>query len=487
MVALIYYMALAGTCLSLFLLLPMLVGFGNGENDAAYDLLVYSLLGTFLFSSLLMAIRGREFRLDRENTLYLVVAAWIVFPLLAALPLRDLFAISYSEAVFEAVSAFTTTSAEGLRNPDGALRTAIFLRASIQWLGGLATLMTFVLILGPIRAGGMPKPRTSAGEAAGRTATGINRLGVQLIRAWLLLYVIAFALIMMSGVDAFSSAIFASSAVSTGAYAPSGAPVGDILGISGKLVVTLLTIIGATSIFWHRMILEGRTDTLRRHRESYVVIGLVLLVAMAFFVALRNVSGGTADDLPLQLSEALFSAASIVSTSAMESRPGMFALLGPMLILVLVSIGAGTYSTSGGIKLYRIGGMFFHAQAELSRLVYPHGVIPTRFGTEEYTPRLMKAIWTMFTAAITVMIVSSLLLAMSGMAWQASLTATIAAFANAGPVYSPEWVERGVAGWPAWSQMDTFQRAVLNIIMLAGRLEVIALVAVFNPLWWFRR
>lgn len=488
MVAVIYYIALVGTCLSLFLVFPALVGFGTGEIEAARNLLFHSLLGTFFFSLLLMSIRGREFHLDRVNSVYLVVASWILFPFLAAFPLSDTLGLTYFDGVFEAFSAFTTTSAEGLRAPETALKTGIFLRACIQWTGGLATLMTFVLFLGPIRAGGMPKPRTSAGEAAGRTASGINRLATQLIRAWLILTIIAFSLILMSGPDAYSSAILASSAISTGGYVPPGATLVDLLGNWGMLIVALISIIGATSIFWHQMILELRFDSLRKHRESYFLIAIIVLLAAAFFITLRQISGGaTAAQPATQLVESLFNATSIATTSGLESRTGMFALLSPMLVIALIGIGAGTYSTAGGVKLYRIGGMFFHSSNELSHLVYPHGVTRTGFGSQTYEAQVMKSIWTMFTAATTVIILASFLLALSGMSWQASITATLAAFSNAGPVYSPEWVQRGTAGWPSWAQMDTYQRSILGMTMLAGRLEVVAFIAVLNPYYWLQR
>ena len=218
MIALFNYLAVIGAFLSGSLILPAFVGFGTNDYDSGFTLLIYLAIGGFLSSTVMMATRGREISLDRVTSIYLSVISWIFFPLVMALPISDLFEISYADAVFEAVSAFTTTAADGIKNLEGVPPAAIFLRSNLQWTGGLATLLTFVLFLGPIRAGGLPKPRSSAGEAGGRTTTAINRIAWRMFQVFLFGTLVCFALLMLTGVDAFSSLILASTAMTAGGY-----------------------------------------------------------------------------------------------------------------------------------------------------------------------------------------------------------------------------------------------------------------------------
>ena len=156
MITAIHYIALLGSLLSASLLGPALFAYAQNEIDEAIKLSLYATLGGYFFYSLLMGVRGRRHDLNRVNTICLVLISWTLFPVLLAIPLSDLFVISYGEAVFEAFSAFTTTGADGIKNASSLPKSAIWLRYQIQWLGGFATLVTFTLFLGSIRIGGLP-------------------------------------------------------------------------------------------------------------------------------------------------------------------------------------------------------------------------------------------------------------------------------------------------------------------------------------------
>jgi len=129
------------------------------------------------------------------------------------------------------------------------------------------------------------------------------------------------------------------------------------------------------------------------------------------------------------MSEGIFNSASIVSTSGLQSRPGALSLLPPTLVLIVIFIGGGCYSTSGGIKFFRIGGMYSLAQYELN------------------------------------------------LNFHASFTAVIAAITNAGPLYAPEWSTGTNEVWPSYADMLTSQKTIITVVMLLGRLEVIAVIA----------
>ena len=293
---------------------------------------------------------------------------------------------------------------------------------------------------------------------------------------------------MLSGAGAFNSIILSFSALSTGGYSPADRPLLDAVPAATLVVMAFFLVLSATSIFWQRMLFRWEAANLRRHRESYFVIGAVLALVFAFTIAI-SIAAGAAQrpDSGTLVAEALFNAASVVSTSGMESRPGVFALLPELLVLALVAMGAATYSTAGGIKFFRFGALLFHSRTELTRLVYPNSIPVSQFGNEHYNLDLMKPIWTMFICVIATLSIGALALALSGMDYHASITAVVAAFANAGPIYSPEWVARGTEGWPEYAQMNANQLTILGIIMLLGRLEIVIVAAMLNPVFWLRR
>jgi trk system potassium uptake protein len=485
LVGLLNYLAQIGSLLSLSLLLPALVGFGTDDFRTGYMLLIYATFGLFLSLTVLAATRGRERSLGRVSSIYLAISAWLLFPVLAAIPLAGVFGVSYIDGLFEAVSALTTTAADGITNSQDAPAAALFLRVTLQWAGALCTLLTFVLFLGPVRTGGMPRPRTSSGEAVGHTRSGIKRSAWQFTQYFLISTIVCFALLMLTGVEAYDSLILASTAISAGGYLPPGSDLIDVANPATLMIMAMFFLVASTSVFWQGLILKMRWADLKGHRESYFLIGAAGVLSIVIYGAIQQASGGAAQVSWFErVSEAIFNATSLVSTSGLQTRPGIFALLPPLLVVTVLIIGGGCYSSAGGVKLYRVGGMIFHAQTELSRLVYPHGIHRTHFGSELYSLGLMKSIWTMFTAAMMTILIGANVLAVSGMDFQASLMATVAAFSNAGPAYSVDWVGFGAAGWPAYFEMDAVQKLLLSGIMLFGHLEVIALIVALNPFYW---
>ncbi|MCB1415761.1 MAG: TrkH family potassium uptake protein [Nitratireductor sp.] len=488
MFALFNYIGLVGTFISAVLLIPALTAFGFRETENGFSLLIYAALGGFLSVNLLVATQGRGSMLKRGTALMLAVFGWVLFPVALAFPIAGTFSISYSDALFEAVSALTTTAADGLGSLETRPASAIVLRASLQWIGGLLTILTFLVLLGPTGVGGLPKTRRSIGEGAGRVATGISRMTSSLTRYYVGATLVCFALLLLTGVSPFDSLILSSTAISSGGYLPPDGQLFELGTPATLLVMAFFFMLAATSVYWHRMVGRWQIDNLRRHRESYYLIAIMAAISMFLLIIFLTTPGmrQAAGTFSL-ISEAIFNAASLVSTSGLQSNAGIFTLLSPAFVFAVLLIGGGTYSSAGGLKFYRVGAMLFHARQDLAKLVYPHAVAPRHFGTETYNLQIMKAIWVMSISSIVAIAVGSGLLAMLGLDFQASITASVAAFTNAGPAYSPDWAPRGTEGWLAYHEMSSGMKFALAAIMLVGHLEVVAFLVVINPFRWLGR
>ena len=488
MFALFNYIGLVGTFISAVLLIPALTAFGFRETENGFSLLIYAALGGFLSVNLLVATQGRGSMLKRGTALMLAVFGWVLFPVALAFPIAGTFSISYSDALFEAVSALTTTAADGLGSLETRPASAIVLRASLQWIGGLLTILTFLVLLGPTGVGGLPKTRRSIGEGAGRVATGISRMTSSLTRYYVGATLVCFALLLLTGVSPFDSLILSSTAISSGGYLPPDGQLFELGTPATLLVMAFFFMLAATSVYWHRMVGRWQIDNLRRHRESYYLIAIMAAISMFLLIIFLTTPGmrQAAGTFSL-ISEAIFNAASLVSTSGLQSNAGIFTLLSPAFVFAVLLIGGGTYSSAGGLKFYRVGAMLFHARQDLAKLVYPHAVAPRHFGTETYNLQIMKAIWVMSISSIVAIAVGSGLLAMLGLDFQASITASVAAFTNAGPAYSPDWAPRGTEGWLAYHEMSIGMKFALAAIMLVGHLEVVAFLVVINPFRWLGR
>ena len=99
-------------------------------------------------------------------------------------------------------------------------------------------------------------------------------------------------------------------------------------------------------------------------------------------------------------------------------------------VLFVALIGGSGLSTAGGIKFYRIGALTTLAGTELRRLIYPHSVRESRFGSVPYSLDMMKAILSSLFVALLTVTVAMVLLATGLPNFESAVTAAIAAFSN---------------------------------------------------------
>lgn len=489
MTAVVFYLASLGAVLSIAMTVPVLIAFGLEETEVGIKMFSHVVAWGFISIGVLFSIIGRNRALSRLGGIYLCLIAWILFPAFIAFAIMDLLDIPYVQALFEAFSTFTTNGASTIVNPEVTPKSVITFLAVLQWLGGLATLITVSVILAPSGFGGLcEEAHNTLGHSLVSSPVRLHQFCRDLAQVYMTLTALCFSALLLVGVGAFNGLILSMTAISSGGILPGGESLDIIAGYGGMFVMSLFLVIGGTSIYWHRMVVFWQKEYLRTHRESYYFLVLWVIVGLAFTSVIFSASGQSTDAGQLSaLSEGLFNSASIISTSGLQSRPGIFPLLPPILVLALLFVGGGSFSTAGGLKLFRIGGMISQSVHELNRLIYPSIVRPAHFGSQLYDLKLMKAIWSFFAAAVIVIFIGSLLLTANGLNFQAAFTASISNFTTAGPAYGPEWSAATAQGWPEYFEMTPAAQMILVVLMLAGRLELIALLALFNLSYWRNR
>ncbi len=479
MATLVYYIAAIGSFLSASLVFPALVAFGFSETEIGFRVLMYALFGGFVFAAILLSATGTDDGISRNQTIVLAIFSWIFFPAVYCIPIADMTGSGIVDAVFQSYSSFTTTGAVVFDNIEQVPKSVMFMLAQFQWLGGYATLITLILVLAPWRIGGLPQiAEVSIAASIVATHQRLGRFCLDIFQVYTLMTVICFACLMLIGVNPYDASILSFSALSTGGILPGTAPLDGLLGAGGLLVLSFFLFIGATSVFWHSDIGRLHFPELFRHRESYYILGSILALGMYISYTLLKLAGSTAVLSPtMAFAEGLFNATSIVSTSGMQSRPGVLSVLPHILVLMLVFIGGGCFSTAGGIKHFRIGGIYHYANVELNRLIFPSLVGRDRFGATKYDSEFIKALWAILSVLIAVLGIVTILLSVSGLEFQQAFTAALAAITNSGPVYGPFWGSGAAEDWPTYGQLPDFHKVLMTLTMVLGRLEVIAVFA----------
>ena len=489
MLSVLFYLACVGLFITLSMFGPLAIALFAGETAQALRFGFYILLGGFVFGAPVLALIGRLQLIPQIGKLILVLLVWTVLPFASSIIIYDMSDLSYVDSLFETFSGFTTTGSTTLNTVEIWPQSLLFWRVQTQWLGGFMTLLTIIMVIAPMGVGGL-SARSSAFTVGADFRASQDRLAVfvfNLALLYSLTTVICFFGFFITGTRAFYAATMAMTATSTGGFLPFDDSLDQIIGPMGQAIFAVFLIVGATSVFWHRMVLKGQFYGLVRHRESYSVIALIIIIALTFTLLAIAAVGLNAQSPIVFLIQGLLNAASLVATSGIQSQPGYFTLLPLVVILFIILVGGSAFSTSGGLKHYRIGAMVVQSWSELDRLVYPNMIQPSHFGSQRFDINLMKAIWGFFVAAILTLMFGTLVISASGLPFEAALTATIAAFSTAGPIYSAGWSHAVSGAWPAYSAFPDAAKLGLVAIMLLGRLEVIAIIGLLSTRYWRSR
>lgn len=480
----LYYISFLFGALAFAGILPAIVAWAYEETAAMTDFIMLSLLGTFMPAMVFQAIRGHERQLTRYHGFVLCLSVWLLLPLYAALPFVIIGDYTIIDALFEATSGMTTSGATVTGSVDALPRSLVFWRSELQWFGGLLTLITILFVLAPGAVGGLPSRHIRLIDPQHHDRESLHAIHVirQIVAGYSLMTLLCAMALYMVGLEFFDAICLAFATVSTGGFMPRDGTLETYQSNAVLLVLSLFMLVGATSLLWHRMIISRRVQLIMEHRESYLVLILGLGLGLIFAVTFYQLAGSAAVLHPLTaLTEGITTGISVMSSTGFDARTAGMTVLPLPLLLMACFIGGTTFSASGGLKLYRIGGMLTQSLREVERLVHPHGVRPSRFGSQPYDMQLMKAIWTAFCLSILVVVVTMAILSLlDGLPMPAALTAALGNLSLIGQIYSTGWIQ--AADWPAYADFSMEGKLALVMTMISGRLDVVLIFSVLNQI-----
>jgi trk system potassium uptake protein TrkH len=472
--------------LSALMLFPALTAWSRGESDAALVFVTTAILAAGGSLALIVALRGITVPARRVHALMLVCLVWPLLAAIAAVPIWLTAEKSYLNAMFEALSAVTTTGFTLIGNLDAAPAAILAWRAGLQWYGGFLALLAVTLILAPLAIGGLPQRRLSFMDESAqsrqiRLVSQIRLIGV----AYGMTTLACLLWLLAASVPQFEALCLAMATVSTGGMTVHDGPIETFVSPLGQVGLIGFMIIGSTSIIWQGMILRADRQQLAQHRESYYGLALILVIGLVIATSYHSALGRTPGTLLTALREGIFTAASIVSTTGFHVREESFSVLPVGVLFALVLVGGGAMSTAGGLKLFRVGILAAQGARELSLSLFPHGVDPLVVGGRRWDREILQGIYAMVLVFAVVMVGTMAVLSYQGIPFEPAMIASISAMSNAGPIFGagPD------AGqpWPSLSSFPPASLVALSVAMILGRIELLALFSVLNFAYWRSR
>lgn len=456
----------------------------------------YSLLINVVSIGVGVSMMNRATRNVARSNLMTLVYSFSVLPVILALPVAALVpSLGLFRAYFEMVSSATTTGATLFDDPFRVAEAIHLWRAIVAWMGGFLAILAAIAIMEPLNIGGYELKTTMAGD--GDRKVGKNLGSERIINSFKLLapaYGLFTALLtlilVLSGDRALIAFIHAMSTIATSGISPTHGLSSSNAGLAGEMAIFLFLFLAISS---RLMVLNQFIPTLKTAtKDPEIRLMLIIVIGIPVFLFLRHwfsaLDVNAGDDLLAGLRAfwgAIFTVLSFLTTTGFESAEWGMAqswsgLRTPGIIFFgLVVMGGGVATTAGGVKLLRIYALYKHSGRELERLVHPSSVGSSGIATRRFRRKGAEIAWIFLMLFLIGISVIATALAYAGLDFERAIALSIASLTNTGPVL-------GALGdhTASYSGLNDTMLGILSFSMVLGRLEALALIALFNPDYW---
>lgn len=472
-----YPAAIFAVYIAAAMLLPAAVDLYYGNKD--WQVFVVCSLATGAIAlTIAAATRGHLPRGSTQTTFLVVVLLWLMLGAVGALPFyTSSLKLDLAGAVFESVSAITTTGSTVISGLDGLPPGLLLWRSLLQWIGGIGVVALGLFLLPLLKVGGFSYFRVESSDIENRPYERFISFLIALIGIYCLLTALCALSYAATGMSNFDAVNHAMTTIATGGFSTHDASFGYFEGMAVLWVGTVFMLLAALPfsilvLFFARGRLDALRDPQIRVFLAYVAVIVVVLAVQ------RRITTGMPFDVALTTSA--FNLASIITTTGYASED--YTLWGPFAVAMVffaTFLGGCSGSTSGGIKAYRfliLGRMLLNG---LKLLIHPHSVQSLRYGKRVVDEEMQRSVGLFLSAFLASWVLSTLLLALTGLDLITATTASLTALTNVGPGLGDVV---GPAG--NFASLSDFAKWVLSASMLLGRLEILAVIVLFVPAFW---
>ncbi|MGO3346671.1 MAG: TrkH family potassium uptake protein [Marinomonas sp.] len=414
---------------------------------------------------------------SREAMLFASLT-WLAVGILGAIPIITVTHITFTDGVFESISALTTTGATVLSGLDEMPRTFLMYRQFLQWMGGLGVVIFVVAILPMLNIGGMRllKAETPGPIKDEKLSPRVANTTHYLWLVYVTITVLCALCYYLAGMSVFDAIGHSLSTVSTGGFSTHDASMGYFHSTTLLWICNVFMMLGATNFALHyRVYLAKNIKLYWRDEEmrAFLLIVFVIASLLAFYLYQQ----GAEQTLSGAFTESFFHIISfITSTGFAATDLNSWPAVAAVILIFVGYIGGCAGSTAGGNKVIRNVISLKSVGLELKRLVHPNGVFAMKFQGRTINADVRQSVMGFMCLAALTTIVFTILLMATGMSFVAALSATAACLNVLGPGFG----ELG-SNFAPLNDTGTW---LMSFAMILGRLEYFTVLVLFFPILW---
>ncbi len=461
------------------MLLPMVCSAIYGE---------WYMLPAFLLPAVILLLLGlaASLRTPKNTTIYardglaIVALVWVLMSAFGALP----FVISgeipaFADAFFEMVSGFTTTGSTILIDVEALSHGALFWRSFSHWVGGMGVLVFAMAVLPMTDGRAMHLMRAEVpGPTCGKLSSKLSDSAKILYGIYFAMTAVEVVFLCAGGMSLYESLIHSFGTAGTGGFSCRGLSIGAYQNPYFEWVIGIFMLLFGINFNLYYFILMRHFREAFGSEELRAYLGIVLFSTVTIAANILSMAGSVGE----AVRTAFFQVSSIITTTGYATTEfNLWPTYSRILLLLLMFVGGCAGSTAGGLKVSRVIIFFKAARQDLNKMLHTHAVTTIRFEGKPLDEKTLQGVHNYFNVYMLLVMLSTVLVSLDGFDLITTFTAVITCLNNVGP--GMELV--GPMG--NFSQFSDPVKYLLSFDMLAGRLELYPMLALFAPRLWRSR
>lgn len=299
---------------ALLMLLPCVVAVIYHEQEGFYYLLVAALSG--LFGFLLTCCKPKDNIFYLKEGCVATSLSWITLSLFGCIPFILTGEIpSFTDALFETISGFTTTGASILNDVEALSHCSLFWRSFTHWIGGMGVLV-FLLAIIPLSGGSHINlmRAESPGPSVGKLVPKVRYTARILYLIYLGMTLLEILLLVCGKMPLFEAINTGFGTAGTGGFGIKNDSMASYSAYIQWVVTIFMILFGINFNAFYFLLFRKFKKALHVEEVRYYLLIILAAIGIIFFNIL-DISAGIFD----ALTHASFQVASIITTTGFST------------------------------------------------------------------------------------------------------------------------------------------------------------------------
>jgi len=445
-------------------------------EEPLFPLLLSAAFTGLLFIILRIITRNEKTtKLSNRDGYVAVTLSWLVFSIMGALPYLISGTIpSFIDAFFESASGFTTTGASILQDIEVLPYSILFWRSFTHWIGGLGIIVLVIIIL--------PSLRITAQQLMGLESSLKEKIhpktksvGLRLFFLYLGLTIFEVFFLYLGEMDLFDSLCHTFGTVATGGFSTKNTSIAEFSPYTQYVIAVFMVFSGISFLAYYYMI-KLQFNKVKYNEELWFYLGTTLVAVIVIVGILSAKSTGSFETI---FREGVFQTISIITTTGyVTANYLLWPRAAIILIFILLFAGANTGSSTSSIKMARHLIVLKNIRNIFTRLIHSNVIIQIKLNGKPVSDKANISVISFVILYLFIFLAGTFVITMTGLDPVSSASGVAATLGNVGPALG------SIGPVCNYAHLPDFTKFIFILLMIVGRLEIIAVFALFTKSFW---